>query len=420
MAYASLARSYADSWQSALAAENIRKAYELRDRASDTERFFITMNYHQQLTGNLEEAERTGELWSATYPRDLAAYSLLSGIYQNLGKYQRSADAAERAVEINPNFPPGAANLAWTYLFLERYADAGKTVQQAVERRINFPDLIILPYVIAFYKGDQAGMERAAARGRDNPESADWITNTEASVLAWRGHLHRAGTMTRRAVDMESQAHQPERAAMYEAGAAVREAFFGNASEARKRAKAALDLSRARDVVYGAAFAFAISGDDAGSQSLADDLEKRFPEDTCVRFTYVPIIRSLRALNQKDSSSALEYLEAAVPYDLAIPCSWFGFFGILYAPYVRGQAFLAAHRYTEAATEFQKVVDHPGIVFTDPVRAVTLLQLGRVLALAGDRTKARAAYQNFLTLWKEADPDIPLLKRANAEYALLF
>ncbi len=207
---------------------------------------------------------------------------------------------------------------------------------------------------------------------------------------------------------------------MYEAGAAVRESFFGNASEARQRARAALELSKGRDVEYGAAFALAVSGDDAGSQSLADDLERRFPEDTCVRFTYLPIIRSLLALNQKDSSSALEYLEVAAPYDLAIPGSWFGFFGNLYAPYVRGQAFLAAHRYTEATAEFQKILDHPGIVFTDPVRAVTLLQLGRALASAGDRMKARAAYRNFLTLWKEADSDIPLLKRAKAEFALLF
>ena len=218
------------------------------------------MNYHQQLTGNLEEAERAGELWSATYPRDLDAYTMLSAIYQNLGKYQKSAEVAKRAVEMNPDFPPGPTNLAWAYLFLERYADAEKTVQQAAERQLNFPDLILLPYVIAFYKGDRAGMERAAARGRDNPESADWMTNTEATVLAYSGHLQQARTMTRRAVDMERQAHQPERAAMYEAAAAVREAFFGNASEARARAKAALELSKSRDVEYGAAFALAIVG----------------------------------------------------------------------------------------------------------------------------------------------------------------
>ena len=297
IAYANLARTYADSWQTALAAENIRKAYELRDRASDAERFFITVNYHQLFSGNLEEAERAGELWSATYPRDVAAYAILSVIYQNLGKYEKAAEIAKQAAEMNPNFPPGPTNLAWAYLFLERYADAEKTVQQTAERQLNFPDLILLPYVIAFYRGDRPAMERAAARGRDIPESADWVTNTEASVLAYSGRLQEARTLTRRAVAMEGQAHQPERAAMYEAAAAG-EAFFGNVSEARARAKAALDLSNSRDVEYGAAFAFALIGDPAGSQVLANDLEKRFPEDTFLRFTYLPILRALVALSR--------------------------------------------------------------------------------------------------------------------------
>jgi len=418
-AYAFLARTYADSWQPALAAENIRKAYELRERASDTERFFITVNYHQQLTGNLEEAERTAELWSATYPRDLDAYTMLSAIYQNLGKYEKSAEVAKRAVEMNPSFPPGPTNLAWAWLFLERYADAEKTVQQAAERQLNFPDLIMLPYVLAFYKNDRQEMERAAARGRDNPETADWMTNTEASVLAYAGHLAQARTMARRAVDMESQAHQPERAAMYEAAAAVREALFGNAPEARQSAKAALELSNSRDVEYGVAFAFAVAGEQADSQILADDLDKRFPEDTFVRFTYLPILRALLALSHGNSGAAIEQLQVAAPYDLAIPGSWFAFFGNIYAPYVRGQTYLSAHRYSEAVREFQKILGHPGIVFADPVRAVARLQLGRALALAGEGMKARAAYQDFLTLWKDADPDIRLLKQARREYMKL-
>lgn len=184
MAYALLARTYGDSWQSELAAENIRKAYELRDRASGTERFFITASYHLQFTGNLEEAERTAELWSATYPRDVAALTPGSVIYASLGNYERSAEVAGRAVGMNPNFLPGPANLAWAYLFLERYADAEKTVQQAAERRIDVPDLLLLLYVVAFYKSDRAGMERAAARRSDNPETADWMINTEGFVLA--------------------------------------------------------------------------------------------------------------------------------------------------------------------------------------------------------------------------------------------
>jgi len=320
---------------------------------------------------------------------------------------------------INPNFPLGPANLAWANLFLERYVDAEKTVQQAAERQLNFPDLIMLPYVIAFYKGDRAGMELAAARGKDNPESADWMTNTEALALAYSGHLQQARTMTRRAVDMERQAHQSERAAMYEAGAAVREALFGNASEARQRAKVALGLSKGRDVEYGAAFALVLSGDIAGSRPLTNDLANRFPEDTFVRFTYLPIQRALLALSEEDSAAAIEYLEIAVPYDLAIPGSWFAFFGNMYAPYVRGQAYLSAHRYTEAVGEFQKILDHPGIVFADPVRAIAPLQLGRALASGGDRNKARAAYEDFLMLWRDADTGIPLLKQAKAEYIKL-
>ena len=419
LAYAFLARVYSDSWQTDLAAENIRKAYELRDRASDTERFFITVNYHLQFTGNLEEAQRNGELWSATYPRDIDAYTLLSVTYQNVGKYEKSVEVAKRAIEMNPNFPPGPANLAWTYLFLERYSDAEKTVQQAVERQLTFPDLLILPYVIAFYKGDRAGMERAAARGMDNPESADWMTNTQAFVSAYFGRLQEARMLTRRAVDMERQAHQPERAAMYEAGAAVREAFFGNASEARQRAKAALDLSKTRSTEYGAAFSLALSDDFAGSQVLAKDLETRFAEDTCVKFTYLPVLHALMSLNRGDSAAAIDQLQIAVPYDLAIPCSGFGYFGNLYAPYVRGLAYLGAHRDSEAVAEFQRILDHPGIVFADPVRVAAGFQLSRAFAAAGDKVKARTAFQNLLTLWKNADPEIPIFRRAQAEYAAL-
>jgi TolA-binding protein len=225
--------------------------------------------------------------------------------------------------------------------------------------------------------------------------------------------------MTRRAVDMEKQAHQPERAAMYEAAAAVREAFFGNASEARASAKAALELSKSRDVEYGAAFALAFSGDIAASQPLANDLEKRFPEDTFVRFTYLPIHRALVALSQNDTTAAVKQLQVVAPYDLAIPGSWFAFFGNIYAPYVRGQAYLSAHRYSEAVGEFQKILDHPGIVCADPVRPGALLQLGRSLAAAGETMKARTAYQNFLMLWKDADSDIRLLKQAKTEYVKL-
>ena len=260
-------------------------------------------------------------------------------------------------------------------------------------------------------------MERSATAAKESTEAADWMTYTEASVLAYSGHWQQGRAKIRQAMNLSQQAHQPERAAMFEAGAAVREAFFGNFREARQSAKAALDISKNRDVAYGAVFALAVSGDDVGAQLLAKDLEKRFPEDTCVRFTYLPVYRALVALNRGDANAAIEQLQTATPYDLAAPCSGFAYFGNLYAPSLRGQAFLAAHRNAEAIAEFQKILDHPGIVFTDPVRVAAHLQLGRSFLAAGDKTKAKGAYDDFLTLWKDADPDIPLLKQARAERA---
>ena len=226
--------------------------------------------------------------------------------------------------------------------------------------------------------------------------------------------------MSRRAADLAQQAAQRERAALYETGAALWEAFFGNASAARQSATAALELSKDRDVEYGAAFALALSGDSSRSQTLANDLERRFPEDTSVRFSYLPALRALLALNHGEPSKAIELLQIAAPYELGAPRSSFhGFFGALYPVYVRGEAYLAAHQGAEAAAEFQKILDHRGIVVSDPIGALAHLQLGRAFALSGDKTKAKTAYQDFLTLWKDADPDIPILKQAKAEYAKL-
>jgi tetratricopeptide (TPR) repeat protein len=226
--------------------------------------------------------------------------------------------------------------------------------------------------------------------------------------------------MSRRAMDVAEQSGQHERAATYETGAAVWEAFFGNAAPARQSAMAALKLSKGRDVEYAAAFALALAGDYSRSQALADDLEANFPEDTSVRFTYLPALRALFALDRGDAANAIELLQPAVPYELAMPgIAFFGFFGSLYPAYLRGEAYLALHRGAEAAAEFQKVLEHPGIVLADPTGALARLQLGRALALSGDKGNAKAAYRDFFTIWKNADPDIPILKQAKTEYARL-
>jgi predicted Zn-dependent protease len=226
--------------------------------------------------------------------------------------------------------------------------------------------------------------------------------------------------MSRRAADLAQQSAKHEMAASDEAGAAVREALFGNTATARQSASAALKLSKGRDVVYGAALALVLVGDSSEAQTLAKDLERRFPEDTGVRFSYLPVLGALFALNHNEPAKAVELLQIAVPYELGVPPSaMLGFFAAFYPIYVRGEAYLAEHKATEAAVEFQKVLDHRGIVISDPIGALARWQLGKAFAMSGDKTKAKAAYLDFLTLWKEADPDIPILIQAKAEYAKL-
>jgi tetratricopeptide (TPR) repeat protein len=370
------------------------------------------------VTGNLEKAQQTAELWAETYPRDVRPRAYLSWIDQGLGKYQQSVEDGERAVALDPDFPPAYNNLAWAYVQLNRLPEAENTQRRASQHNVAPPEFLVMRYYIDFLRGDRAAMEQEAARDEGNPDVGDWIFHEEASALAYSGHLREARRKSRQAVDSARAAsHKQERAGMWEAGAAVREAFFGNPVEARQHATAALDFSKGRDVEYGAAFAFALVGDWAQSQALTKDLEKA-SEDTYVQFNYAPTLRALFALSHRDSLSAIELLQTAGPYELSVG-SASGFFGILYPVYVRGQAYLLAHRYAEAAAEFQRILDYPGVVFADPVGARAHLELGRAYALSGDKIRAKSAYQDFLTLWKDADPDIPVLKQAKAEYAEL-
>jgi hypothetical protein len=279
--------------------------------------------------------------------------------------------------------------------------------------------MLLMRYYIAFLRRDQAGMQRAIERGQQNSGVEDWLAHAESTVLADAGHQAQARNMSRHALELARQASLTERAALYEAGAAVREAFFGNAPEAERRARAARQLSDARDVVWGAALALALAGRSSQSQTLASDLETRFPDDTHVRFRYVPMLRALAALDDRQPSRAIDLLQTAAPFDLAAPGSWAGFFGNLYSVYLRGTTNLAAHHGAEAAAEFRRVLDHSGITVSDPVVIVSRLQLARALAMTGDQASARSAYHDFLTHWKDADQDIPILAQAKAELVRL-
>jgi Flp pilus assembly protein TadD len=361
------------------------------------------------------------QTWAQAYPRDRDAHGLQSGFaLQGSGQFEKSIQEARIALGMDPDFSPGYVNTGFSYFYLDRFAEAENVVRQASDRRIGMPEVLLLQYYLAFLKGDQAGMDGAAALAKGKPGADDWIAHSQALVAARSGRLQVARKMWRRAVDLALHEGQKERAATYEAGEAVCEAWFGNTTAAKRSAMAALELSRGRDVEYGAAFALALAGDIARSQALAADLKKRFPEDTSVQLSYLPSLRGLFALNQRDPRKALESLQSAASYDLGVPAIDFNaFYGGLYSAYVRGQAYLAAGQSGAAGDEFQKIIDHRGIVAGDPIGALAHLQLGRAFATQGNAARARTAYQDLLAIWKDADPDIPVLQQAKTEYARL-
>jgi len=421
LAYAALGRMYDDLGESDLSAENATKANGLRDRVSDRERFFIGASYDLLVTGNFGTAEQTCNLWTQTYPRDPMPHAFLSGdVYTAIGNYKKAAEEANQAIALDPDFVVGYWNLAYAYEYLGQLREAENTLRRAAERKLEIPDFLVQRYDIAFLKGDKAAMQEAVAAAEAKSEAEDWISDHEALVLAYAGQLHESRALTGRAVELAKEANQREKAALFEAGAALREAFFGNVPAARERATAALGLSKNKDVQYGAAFSLALAGDNSRAEMLAKDLEKRFPEDTSVRFSYIPSVRALLALNKREPTKALELLQVSATYELGAPHSSLqGFFGAMYPVFVRGMAYLAAHQGREGAAEFQKILDHPGIVVSDPVGALARLQLGRAYVASGDRTRAKTAYEDFLNLWKKADPDIHIFKQAKAEYAAL-
>jgi DNA-binding winged helix-turn-helix (wHTH) protein/Tfp pilus assembly protein PilF len=421
MAHAALGRIYADLDQSDLSAASVKRAWELRDRTSDRERFFIASNYAILVTGNLEEAKQTSEAWAQTYPRDTLPHTLLSGLVNKTpGRYEKAAAEAQKAIDLEPNFGIAYYNLAVNELYLNHLEKAQATLQRAADRGLKIEEFLMLAYDIAFLKADSAGMQQVAGQARAGTEPASWISNREAFAFAYSGRLRQANSMSQRAAAEARQTEQPERAALWDAAAAVENAFFGRVSEARSMAAAALALSHNRDVSYGAALALALSGDSRRAQTIAHELERRFPEDTSVQFSYLPVLRSRLALNQGDPQKAIDLLRAAAPFELGMPPSGVSaLFGALYPIYVRGEAYLALHRSAEAAAEFQKIIDHRGIVVSDPIGALAHLQLGRALALSADKIKTRMAYEDFLALWKDADSDIPILRQAKTEYAKL-
>jgi tetratricopeptide (TPR) repeat protein/predicted Ser/Thr protein kinase len=420
LAYAYLGIMENDIGESSLAVNYQRKAYELRDRTSEAEKYSITATYHQDVTGNIEKAIAACQLWIQAYPRAYHPHDLLAGaILPVIGQYEKAAEEATEAIRLNPDFPIPYAQRIFSEISLNRLDEAKATYAQALERKLNNPFFYLGLYQIAFLQNDPAGMTQQIAKTAGLPGLEDELLSLEADTAAYSGRLKDARELTRRAIDSAERAGEKDPPVMCSATSGLREAWFGNTDEARRLVSLALRRSASRDVVYFAALALAYSREDARAQALAEDLGKRFPEDTIVQSNYLPTLRAKLALNQGKASEAIESLRAAAPYELGLstqsPMNWTA----MYPVFVRGEAFLSARRGTEAAAEFQKILDHRGIVVNGPIGALAHLGLARAYLLQGDTAKAKAAYQDFLRLWKDADPDIPILKQAKAEYAKL-
>jgi eukaryotic-like serine/threonine-protein kinase len=416
MAYARLATSYSSLNETVRAAESSQKAYELRKRVSEREQFYITEHYELFVTGNLEAARRVDELSAQTYPRD-TSFTNLGIIYSELGDYDKALVAFENALRFNAETGYRYANLMGGYLQLNRLDEAKATAREAQRRHIDYPEIHLNLYWVAFLQHDVEAMEREAAGMLEKPGHEDQMLNYEADTALYAGHLARARVLTRNAMEAARKADEAEAPALYLADAAVREALVGNMDVAKLQARAALAISKSRDAEALSAIALGLAGESAQALRLANDLEKRFPQDTIVQFHYLPAIHVEELLRRNDYARAVDALAAAAPHELGGNLETLNF--VLFPVYLRGKAYLAAKQGAPAAAEFQKIIDHPGVVRSEPIGALARLELGRAFVLAGDKSQAKAAYQEFLAIWKDADPDIPVLKQAKAEYSNL-
>ena len=423
MAHAHLGRLQSDLGETEHGAQSIARAYELRGRVNDRENYFITFGYHRQVTRNLELARQTLESWAHKYPSDFFPHGFLSGfVSPGSGHYDRAVEEGLKAIELDPDFAIGYQNVAWVYVYLNRLAEAEALLRKASERKIDIFQFSLVRYAIAFLRTDKVAMERESAHRQATLHAQGWFEHQEALTFAYHGRLKEANRLSERAVLLARQGGLPERAALFQGARAVWNALFGVHEEGQRNASAALSLSRSRDADYGPAFALVLLQECARAREVEADLSKRYPQDTSVQFSYLPTLRAVEALNEGDPVRALEMTQIAAPYDLAVPGTAYftgAFFGALYPAYVRGLAYSQLGRPVEAAAEFQKILDHPGLVVSDPIGPMARLQLARALAASGDHAKSAVVYTDLLALWKDADPDTPVLEQAKAECARL-
>jgi serine/threonine protein kinase len=417
MAYLRLGQAYQPLSELARCAENTRKAYELRGRASESERLAISSFYEMVVTGNLEAARTSYQAWAQSYPRDDEPPTNLWTIYALTGNYEKAHAAGLQAWKINSISGNNAVNLAYSYQWINQLDQAKATAQDSRAHNVDSPWFPLLLYNVAFLQHDAAGMERQVVDATGKPGVDDQILFLESETAAYDGEFAKSRELTRRAADSAERTNESETAAEYLGHSAVREALVGNMDAAKQDAKTSILRSDSRQGNAYSAIALALAGDSAQAARLSDDIRRNFPADTIVQYDDLPMIRAAAALHSVDASRAVEALAEAEPYELG-QTNYSFTFG-LYPVYLRGEAYLEAKQGAAAEVEFKKILDHYGAVGNQPIGALARLGLARSYTLQGDILKARAAYSDFLSLWKNADPDVPVLKAAKAEFAKL-
>jgi len=416
IAYSGLAIAYTNLQEPSLAMECATKAYQLRDRVTEREKLRISATYFQS-TGEVDKEIQIYELWSENYPRDFVPRGNLGVNYSFMGQYEKALQANLEVLRLAPEVVVSYQNLGAMYLALNHLDDAQATFDQAIAHKLDGGGLRQNMYFLAFLKGDTAQMAQQLAWGAGKRGEEDPLLSMQSDTEAYYGRMNKARDFTRRAVDSAVRAESKETAALWQVNAALREAELGNADLAKQGVTAALALSPGRDVKAAAALTLARAGESARARALAEEIEKGYPTNTILKLYWLPTIYAAIELNKGNSSQAIVALEPTAPYELGAPPQLP--VGTLYPAYLRGQAYLLAHNGTAAAAEFQKLLDHRGIVANFVMGSLAHLQGGRADTMAGKTAEAKEAYGDFLALWKDADPDTPVLKKAQAEYAKL-
>jgi len=428
MGYRSLAGAYANLGELGQARENDAKAFELREHASEREKLLITSDYYSTVSGERDKAARACRELIDSYPRDAAGYLGLGNMYASQGEYERATELVRQGQRLKADSAGVYADLASHLIALQRFEEAQKTVEEAHARKLEDFVLHNVLYALAFLGADSLEVTEQEHWFASNMENNG--LSLASDTEAYGGHRSRAWELTRLSVDSALRAESKETGAIWWENAALREAAFGYQSKSRQAAVAGLNIDPASlGVGVEAALAYAVAGDTARAQVLMLDLDKGYPLDTQVQSLWLPAVRGQLALNRKNPSAAIKYLDSALPPIEYGSIPFINPISCLYPTYIRGQAYLAAGQGNAAATEFQKLLDHSGIVWNCWTGALAHLGVARANALESRtsqgadadaaRVRALAAYKDFLTLWKDADPDIPILKEAKAEYAKL-